>query len=91
MFIDLEYAGYNFQAYDLADNLNESCFDYAYDKPPYFKYLEENEINEEKMIDLTNYFLYFNKFKGNKDAVNICKNPEIVIEELKKVFDETTL
>ena len=43
------------------------------------------------MIDLTNYFLYFNKFKGNKDVVNICKNPEIVIEELKKVLDETTL
>ena len=31
MFIDLEYAGYNFPAFDLADNLNESCFDYAYD------------------------------------------------------------
>ena len=40
MFIDLEYAGYNLPSYDLADNLNESCFDYAYEKPPYFKYLQ---------------------------------------------------
>ena len=44
--------------------------------------MKENEIDEEKMIDLTDYYLYFSYYKGKIGDINnlneIIKNPEFV-------------
>ena len=55
--------------------------------------MKENEVDEEKMIDLTNYFLYFNYYKGNNNNENklneIVENPKLVNLELEKMYGES--
>jgi thiamine kinase-like enzyme len=36
IFIDFEYAGYNFVSYDIANSLNEATIDYSFEEYPYF-------------------------------------------------------
>ena len=39
--------------------------------------MKENEIDEEKMIDLIDYYLYFSSYKGKIGDVNYVINNDI--------------
>lgn len=54
--IDFEYCSYNYRTFDVANHLNEWCFDYAAEEYPHFKYSIDHFPDEEKQRQfLKNY------------------------------------
>lgn len=64
LLIDFEYACYNYVAYDIANLLNECCFDYLEEMPGFKVYKHVNEQEIEKAC-----VLYPGKYEGLAEDV----------------------
>lgn len=67
MFIDFEYACLNYAAYDIANLLNECCFEYSDDEDPGFKVYKK--VTSEEIDKACS--LYPGHYKGMEDDVKI--------------------
>ena len=59
IFIDFEYCNYNFRGYDIGNFFIEHCFDYNYDKPPYFSFNFDNFPSELFITEFSTFYIFF--------------------------------
>lgn len=57
VFIDFEYANYNYQAFDIANFISEVPFDYGFNKYPFFDYVYENYLSRDEVLKALKYYL----------------------------------
>jgi len=100
--IDFEYGAYNYRAYDIANLLNESMFNYDVKEYPYYTCEEQNYPTYSDMIDFIKYYLFYFKFgQAEYDDVHLLNDEsylKTLIEEkgnikefnqeVEKIFEE---
>jgi len=100
--IDFEYGAYNYRAYDIANLLNESMFNYDVKEYPYYTCEEQNYPTYSDMIDFIKYYLFYFKFgQAQYDDVHLLNDEsylKTLIEEkgnikefnqeVEKIFEE---
>ncbi|XP_070555590.1 choline/ethanolamine kinase-like isoform X2 [Ptychodera flava] len=59
MFIDFEYASYNYRGFDIANHFCEWALDYTYSSKPYFLYSPENYPTKEEQLTFIRAYLSF--------------------------------
>jgi len=68
IFIDYEYAGFNYRGYDIANLFNESTISYENPEYPYYYIKEKDFPSEKELKDFVKYYLIFLKIdNGNLD------------------------
>jgi len=94
IFIDYEYASYNFRGYDIGNMFKEATFDYGVSQPPYFQIKDENFPNDEELRDFLRYYLVFVKMsltEITEKGDEMIENEELVQEYLEKYFQPEAL
>lgn len=66
--IDYEYSTYNPKAFDIANFITESLFDYDYPEFPFFKYYPEKRDGDEAMRDIVKYYVLFSNQAEDMEA-----------------------
>lgn len=66
IFIDFEYCNYNYRGYDMGNFLIERCFDYNYDKPPYFSFAFENFAEDSFIKEFAMFYMFFDLIHSKK-------------------------
>lgn len=87
--IDFEYCTYNFRAYDIANFVSESLFDYTKPDAPYFYYYPEKRDTDEQIRDMIKYYTLFSAFPKNppyQTAKYLVDHPEEADRELEILF-----
>eukprot|EP00827_Trimyema_finlayi_P001293 TRINITY_DN1484_c0_g2_i3.p1 TRINITY_DN1484_c0_g2~~TRINITY_DN1484_c0_g2_i3.p1 ORF type:complete len:383 (-),score=74.21 TRINITY_DN1484_c0_g2_i3:62-1210(-) len=107
MFIDYEYSGYNYRAFDLANFFVEQTFDYNVNTNPFFKintylYPKYEQIRETVMYYLYYFYCIKNEIECNQEELlnsfeelksNIKKNftEDIFLEEVEEIIQEINI
>lgn len=55
LFIDFEYASYNYRTFDIGNYFAESQYDYSVDRPPFFK-TSNDIVNMDDVRDFIKYY-----------------------------------
>jgi thiamine kinase-like enzyme len=91
MFIDYEYAEYNFRGFDIGNMYKEATFDYYYPQAPYFQIIRSNFPDDEELRDFVRYYLAFTDMDAadqNEKADELIANDEAMKEYLLKNYEE---
>jgi len=94
IFIDYEYASYNFRGYDIGNTFREATFDYGYPETPYFKIVDENFPNDEELRDFMRYYIVFTDLKkeeGERIGEDLLTNDEAMKTLLEKNYNAEEL
>jgi len=94
IFIDYEYAAYNFRGYDIGNMFRESMFDYSYPEKPYFKVVESNFPNDEELHDFLRYYIVFTDLKQEEQervAEGLINNDDAMRTHLESHYDRADL
>jgi thiamine kinase-like enzyme len=94
MFIDYEYASYNFRGYDIGNMYKEATFDYHYTQTPYFQVLDCNFPEEEELKDFLRYYIAFSDMEDaelKEKSDGLIENDEAMKEYLIKKYDPKDL
>jgi len=94
VFIDYEYASYNFRGYDIGNMFKEATFDYRVPQRPYFQIIDANFPNDEELRDFLKYYLVFVKMstsEQNERGDEMIENEELVHEYLDKFYQPEKL
>lgn len=99
--IDFEYASYNIKMYDIANFINESLFNYAIEKFPYFEYNGQLRDDDDTVRKMVKYYALFSKQDlqvSFDEATELIENEKAAdaelltlygsAEEVKKAIDD---
>lgn len=56
-FIDFEYCGYNYVAFDIANFMNESHFNYSVTEDPFYELVRPNVFSKDDIIDFVRHYV----------------------------------
>lgn len=87
--IDFEYTTYNPRAFDLANFITESLFNYDFQEPPYFQYSPEKRDGEEATRDLVKWYVLYSSQVDDlsqEEAFELATNEELANSKLLETF-----
>lgn len=87
--IDFEYTSYNIKMFDIANFINESLFNYALDKFPYFEYNGNMRDDDSRVREMIKYYALFFKESENIDferANELIDNEKTADAELVRLY-----
>lgn len=74
VFIDFEYCGYNYRAFDIANHFCEWCFEYDTTEYPHFKFSKDKFPSKDIQRNFVRYYSDQNRQLANLSNVRLVKN-----------------